>query len=203
MFTYENETIKKRLETYEWDNVWWEKATTENAARVLYIGDSISCGTRGAANRIADGKWLFDGFGTSKAVDNPYLKESVRLFANQQGDRKIVIINNGLHGWHLSEEEYEKYYSDFIGFLVEEFKETPIAIVLTTSVKNEERDKRVEKRNEAAIRIAEKFHLPVIDLFKTSKEYVTLRTDDGVHYNEEGYGKFADVIIEEIEKICK
>jgi len=203
MFTYEKENNKNKLETYEWDNVWWEKATTENAARVLYIGDSISCGTRGAANKLADGKWLFDGFGTSKAVDNPYLKESVALFAKQQGERKIVIVNNGLHGWHLSEEEYEKYYSDFIKFLLEEFKKTPVALVLTTRVADSERQARVKKRNEVAEKIAKNFKLPVIDIFETSEKYAELQCDDGVHYTQEGYEKFASVIIRRIEEICE
>ena len=33
-FTYEREKNNNPLETYEWDNVWWEHATTKGATRV-------------------------------------------------------------------------------------------------------------------------------------------------------------------------
>lgn len=37
-FTYKKENRKEKLEGYEWDNVWWEQADNETAARVLYKG---------------------------------------------------------------------------------------------------------------------------------------------------------------------
>ena len=100
--TYEFEAREHQLETYEWDNVWWEHTEINDLPRVLYIGDSISCGTRRVATATADKKILFDGFGTSKALDNPYFKDSLHIFAQQQGKRAVVVFNNGLHGWrHL------------------------------------------------------------------------------------------------------
>ena len=45
-FTYETKNITKKLETLEWDNVWWEQTANVTTTRILYIGDSISCGTR-------------------------------------------------------------------------------------------------------------------------------------------------------------
>ncbi len=80
-YTYELKNRHERLETYEWDNVWWEQANTKDVPRILYIGGSISCGIRRIATEIADGEFFFDGFGTSKALDNPYFAESIRLFA--------------------------------------------------------------------------------------------------------------------------
>ena len=65
------------LETYEWDNVWFEQANQPDAKRVLYIGDSISCGTRHQATIAAGNKIFFDGIGTSKAVDNQYFKSKL------------------------------------------------------------------------------------------------------------------------------
>ena len=86
-FTYEAANSESRLETYEFDNVWWEHANTKGTPRVLYIGDSISCGTRRKATEVAENKIFFDGFGTSKALDNPYFADSIRMFAKQQGER--------------------------------------------------------------------------------------------------------------------
>ena len=70
-FTYENKDTNFELETFEWDNVWLDHITYPTLPRVLYIGDSISCGTRRVATIASGEKLLFDGFGTSKALDNP------------------------------------------------------------------------------------------------------------------------------------
>ena len=111
-FTYQEVTDKnEKYETYEWDNVWISHADELSRNRVLYIGDSISCGIRNIATRLSDEKILFDGFGTSKGIDNPFFKDSLKLFAAQESKREAVIFNNGLHGWHLDDEkEYKVYY---------------------------------------------------------------------------------------------
>ena len=83
-----------KLETYEWDKTWIEKSEDINSKRVLYIGDSISCGTREALRVIQGNEILFDGFGTSKALDNPYYFPTLSLFAKQENYRNAVIFNN-------------------------------------------------------------------------------------------------------------
>ena len=45
-FTLENGKNEVRYETFEWDNVWIDHANDKTTKRVLYIGDSISVGTR-------------------------------------------------------------------------------------------------------------------------------------------------------------
>ena len=64
-FTYQSEINGTALETYEWDNVWIKQTANLDGNRVLYIGDSISCGTRNIATSLSEGRYLFDGFGTS------------------------------------------------------------------------------------------------------------------------------------------
>ena len=155
-FTFEFEDRKEKLETWEWDNVMINHTEDTQGKRLLYIGDSISCGTRGVANEKQGVH--FDGFGTSKALDNPYFKPTLSLFARQQGRRDAVLFNNGLHGWHLDDAtEYKEYYEDFVKYLLEEFKGTPIYIVLTTYYSNEKRVNRVVARNEVALEIAKKY----------------------------------------------
>lgn len=195
-FTYERGTTGARLETYEWDSVWWEQTPNREAGRVLYIGDSISCKTREAATRAAEGRLLFDGFGTSKALDNPYLFESIRLFARQEGERCAILLNNGLHGWHLDDaEEYPAAYEAAVRFLLAEFPKTPLYLLLTTSVADPVREARVQARNAAVTAIAERYGLPVIDLYTVSAEHAHLRAHDGVHYTPEGYQKFGEAIV--------
>ena len=197
-YTYEAKDIKTPLETYEWDNVWYEHTEREDADRVLYIGDSISCGTRKVATAVSENTLLFDGFGTSKALDNPYFKESVRICGLQQGKRRAVIFNNGLHGWHLDDStEYAEYYESFVRFLLDEFRGTPVILLLSTHVADAERDKRVVARNEAVMKIASKYSLPAVDYYK-----ITLENDivgaDGVHLTPDGYKLLAKAVVDAV-----
>ena len=200
-FTYEQENNNYELETYEWDNTWIEEANNADAARILYIGDSISCGVRRIATERSGKKIMFDGFGTSKALDNPYFLDTLRMFAAQQPKRDAVIFNNGLHGWHLDDEkEYPAFYEEAVRFMLKEYEGTPLFLVLTTAVADEERLARVQKRNEAALAIAEKYGLFVIDLYKVSSENTDVRSADGVHFWTAGYEKFADFIIASLKE---
>jgi len=197
-YTYEFENIKTPLETYEWDNTWFEHTENESDDRVLYIGDSISCATRKVATATSENKLLFDGFGTSKALDNAYFKDSVRIFARQQGKRRAVVFNNGLHGWHLDDEtEYAESYEDFVKFLLDEFKGTPIILLLTTHVASPDRDKRVVARNEAVMKIAEKYSLPTVDLYTLTSQD-DLISADGVHLTPDGYKMLAGTVVDAV-----
>lgn len=194
--TYEFEKRNEILETYEWDNVWWEQADKEKADRVLYIGDSISCHTRRIATKSSNNTILFDGFGTSKALDNPYFYQSISNFAEQQGERRVVLFNNGLHGWHLDDDtEYAKGYENMLLFLLDKFKETPLILLLTTYVADAERDKRVRTRNHVVSELAKKYSLPTIDLYSVTKKNSHLLHTDGVHFLPEGYQLLADKLV--------
>ena len=200
-FTYQSAPTKGKYETYEWDNVWLEHANDTETPRVLYVGDSISCGIRRIATAQTEKKIYFDGFGTSKSLDNPWLKKSVTTFAEQQPGRKIVLFNNGLHGWHLSHDgEYEKYLEDMIGYLKAHFSGTPVAVVLTTWIADEKNLPAVHARNAAALRVAEKLNVPVIDLYSVSEENKAL-ISDGVHFQEPGYQKLAAAVIKRVKEI--
>lgn len=205
-FTYEyrDKGDSHKRERLEWDNVWWEQTQDTETKRILYIGDSISCGTRMIATRVSGGEFLFDGFGTSKGLDNPYFMDGIRLFAKQQGDRAAIIFNNGLHGFHLDDvTEYPMWYEQMVKFLLEEFRGTPLVLVLTTIVKDEKTTERVKARNNAALRIAEKYGLPVIDLYAASADNIALRSTDGVHFTDEGYEKLAECIVNNLKEIVK
>ena len=176
------------LETYEWDSTWIEQTGKRDAARALYIGDSISNVTRGYATRASGNTILFDGLGTSKAVDNPYFCETVKLFANQQSSRNVILFNNGLHGPHLNDEtEYKHHYERMLNFLLEEFKGTPVILILSTATKKPERDERVVRRNLAVTELAEKYGLDVIDFYSVTKPRPELLCEDGIHFTPEGY----------------
>ncbi len=201
-FTYEFENHAARLETYEWDNVWWEHAGTEGVPRVLYIGDSISCATRRMATEVAEEKIFFDGLGTSKGIDNPYFLDTVRMFASQQKERAVIAFNNGLHGWHLEDEtEYKAYYERIIQFLMKEFSESPLLLVLTTHVVNPERAERVAVRNKVVLELAEKYGLMAVDFYSITKSHAELLSKDGVHLVPEGYKMLAECLVSSVKEV--
>ena len=188
-------------ETYEWDNTWIEHADDSNRKRVLYIGDSISYGTRHIATNLTDCRILFDGFGTSKALDNPYFEDMLRLFAAQESRRDAVLFNNGLHGFHLDDKtEYRNDYDKMVQFLLSEFRNTPVFILLTTHVADEAQNKRVILRNLAATEVAKKYHLPTIDLYSVSAAMPDQLTD-GVHFTQSGYQALAQTILNALSAI--
>lgn len=200
IFTYQKEN-SAQYETYEWDNTWIEHADEPDRKRILYIGDSISCGTRLIATAQTEKHLLFDGFGTSKALDNPYFQDTLHLFAAQEGQRSAVLFNNGLHGFHLDDEtEYRDHYENMIRFLLKEFDGIPVYIVLTTHIADPVQNQRVILRNRAARELAEQYALPIIDLYAVT-EAMPDQLTDGVHLTEAGYNALAKAIIKTLGNI--
>lgn len=188
------------LETYEWDNTWIEKSNETNAKSVLYIGGSISWGTRIFLNSVSGGKILFDGYGTSKALDNPHYFPSPSIFARQEKYRNAVLFNNGLHGWHINEEDYSKLYNEFLDKLINEFSDTLIIPVLTTFVTNSDyHNDRVIERNRIVRNIADLKNLPIVDLYTASEKNRHLQSADGVHFTESGYTVLANEVLRELK----
>lgn len=192
--TYETYAAAGRTETFEWDNIWWEHTENTTARRIFYIGDSISCGVRRLITKLSADTILCDGFGTSKALDHPFLIPSIELCMSQQSRYDAILVNNGLHGKHLSAEEYEVHYEKLLTYLLRTGK--PVFVVLSTDdTVHSERSQRVKLRNAVAENLAKKHGLPLIDLYTASLENAALHTPDGVHFTEEGYEQLAQCIL--------
>lgn len=186
-----------QLERIEWTNTWFEDTAPADKARVFLVGDSICNGYRSIVHRKIAGKYAVTAFATSKAVDNPWFGEELALTVKQAGFRyEHVHFNNGLHGWHLSDQEYKKYYQDLIRTVLRVFPDSHLSLALTTSVcvKNEtparlceERNAVVLRRNEIVRELADMFRLPLDDLYTVSVEHMNEHVADGVHYTPQGY----------------
>ena len=159
-YTFEYRQDSAVYETFEWDSVWIDHANDKEKKRVLYIGDSISGATRKVLSTLSGESILFDGFATSKSLDNPYFKDAIELFAKQLPKTDVVLFNNGLHGGHLNEERYGFFYEEMVKFLMEQFKDSEIFILLTTYVSNPDCKEIVPGRNKIAEKIARKYNLP-------------------------------------------
>ena len=183
-----------KLERIEWTNTWREDCTS-GAPRVLLIGDSITNGYKSVVHRLLEGRAGVTAYATSKAIDNPFLWEELLLLAKQENMQYAAIqVNNGLHFGSLSVEEYEKCYTELVEKLRRAFPTTPIALALSTPITKKgdpsiyaEENAAVLEKNAAVLRIAEKFSLPVRDLYAAVEGKVSLFAGDGYHYNGEGY----------------
>ena len=205
--TYETKDISTALESWEWDDLWRIKANDLNGDRLFLIGDSISRGYRHVSAAAFEGIFYVDNFATSKGIDNPHLLKTIELAMEQEPNCKVIHFNNGLHGWHLSEDEYKKHYDALIGELVKKYPDVKIFLGLSTPLRVkdnieviDERNERVIKRNEAVLEIAKKYNLPVTDLYGAIADTSKYHAADGVHLSEEGYTLLAQTIK---NKVCE
>ena len=113
----------------------------------------------------------------------------------------MVIFNNGLHGWHLTEEAYGEHYKKLVTALKAEFSDSVIALVLTTAITDVERNDRVKVRNEKVKEIAKELSLPIIDLNEVSAENISLISGDGVHFTDKGYDVMATFLVDKVRKL--
>ena len=201
-FTYEYGDRTDKLEKYEWDSTWIEQTDNTTAKRVYYIGDSISAGLRNHCTSAAGGEYVFDGCATSKALDNSFYYDTISLFGRQLPKTDVVLFNNGLHGWHLEDEtDYAAWYEKAVEFLLKEFDKSKLVLMLSTTLADKERNERCKARNRAVRLIAEKYSLPVIDLYSESVDRVSYQFDDGCHFRSEGCKLMAEFVVNEIRRI--
>ena len=87
-----------------------------------------------------------------------------------------------------------------VKFLLEEFEGTPVLIVLTTHVADAAMEQRVILRNKAAREIANRYKLPVVDLYAVSAAKDEL-SGDGVHFTESGYRALAAELVAAVKNL--
>lgn len=209
-FTYEFGECASRLETYEWDNIWWEKPGDLSKKRVLIIGDSISCGYRSFVNEIFNSQVYADGFGTSKAVDSGSYVMALEYMAAQYSSYTAVQFNNGLHGWHLTDEEYKREYIKLLRLIKRLFPEARLITALTTPARSREnhaemspRTGRILSRNVAAQEAAALIGAEVNDLYSVIEDKPDVYREDGVHLKETGYRLLAEKCVESFNRFLK
>lgn len=196
-FTYQEKCNEGILETYEWDNLWWECADDIHKDRVLIIGDSISCGYRGFINKKLQGRVYADGLGTSKAVDNPKFSELIDYVLSQQHDKcKMIFFNNGLHGWHLNVDDYKENYIKVVKHIINNNPDKKVYLMLSTPTRDD-RVEAIKQRNTVVAEIARTEGLEIIDLYTAinGKDEVY---KDRVHLLDDGYDMLAQIITNKV-----
>lgn len=205
--TYEERDRAEALETYEWDDVWFEQAPNGDKPRALLIGDSISRGCRLKVIENVRAWGYADNYATSKALDNPCFQPMLSMVLAQQPRCEVIHFNNGLHGWHLDDMAYQTHYESAIRFLMEKAPNAKLIIGLTTPVREKEnleqvseRNERVLRRNEVAEAVCSKFGLMLNDLYTPVSNRPELYSQDGVHFTDEGYRLLAKQIADKIQR---
>ena len=200
-------------EDIEWSDFWWSHEPDTSKPRVLFIGNSISRGYYPAVSAKLTGKVNCDRYATSRSIEDPALfKETKIAMANYH--HAIIHFNNGLHGWHLTNDQYDKGLRKYVKFLKsDKFKGSQLIYSLTTPYPSKEPGQKLDPlknqvvidRNQIACKIMEENGIPIIDLYGLMEpeleDYNSSKGD--VHYNKKGYERLSEKISAEIFKILK
>jgi len=120
-----------KLEKIEWTDIWVMNAKETENPRVLLVGDSIVKGYYGAVEQGLSGQAACARYATSLFLSNPdYLAELTLLIKRYDFD--VIHINNGLHGWDYSEEEYRQGLYSLLALMEREAPRAKIVWAMTT-----------------------------------------------------------------------
>jgi len=188
-------------EKYEWSNNWWDNMDDTASPRVLLIGDSISVGYGPTVIEKLAGKFRVDRLSNSRAINDPFhLKETMNVVNDVR--YSAIHFNNGLHGCHLSLEEYAAGLRYFVQMLRHESKGAALIWASSTPVTRGNDVNKLEpkvnglviKRNAAAAKIMKELNVPINDLYSLVVGKGEIRAADGYHYQEAGSKLMGDAV---------
>lgn len=203
-----DEAIHERI---EWSDVWIVNANADDKPRVLLVGDSIVKGYYKGVEASLGDKANCARFATSKFLSHPdYLTELGLMVDRFKFD--VIHINNGLHGWGYTEEQYAAGVKALFAWLKEHAPDATIIWGQSTPVRdsedlarfNEERNPRVIERNKIAAEAADAAGVAVNDLYTLVVDDPANFSPDGVHFSESGRAaqatQVAEVVAAALEK---
>ncbi|MCL4694246.1 MAG: SGNH/GDSL hydrolase family protein [Candidatus Hydrogenedentes bacterium] len=183
---------KPILERIEWSDVWVVDADRDELPRVLLAGDSIVKGYYDSVSRALEGKASVARYATSKFMGNPdYLAELEILLKGYDFD--VIHINNGLHGWGYTEEQYRESFPALLESLKKCAPDAKVIWAMSTPIRKsddlsqlDEKDVRLVERNRIAGEIMAEHEFPVNDLYTLVVDHPEYFAQDGVHFSEQG-----------------
>jgi len=188
------------LEGTEWDDVWVECASDEKTKRILMIGDSITRGFRAKLKENIFPDALPNTVATSKSVDNPAFCALIDYHLASGYEYSAVHFMSGPHGLHMSTETFKDGFERLVLMLKERLPLAKIAVGTYPRVRLEsdltkldaEKTRITEERNAAVCEIAQKYGLPVNDLYRAVGDNPEIYSPDGLHLSAEGYALLAE-----------
>ena len=183
-----------QLEKIEWSDIWVADANQNDLPRVLMVGDSIAQGYFRDVDKDLTGKAYCAKFATSKFLGNPDYLDELKLLLKRYQFR-VIHINNGLHGWTYTEEQYRQALPKLMETLKKYGKGAAIVWATTTPRRNPqnpaqlaEDNGRVIERNRIAVDYTTRQGIAVDDLYNLvadHPEYYNLPKDP-THFNPQG-----------------
>ncbi len=185
-------------ERFEWVSSWCDETHNSDLPRVLLVGDSITFNYQDKVRQKLKGVCYVDFVATSYAIDTKIYNTLITSFAS---DSKYTLIhfNNGLHGQHISKRTYKSRLTKLLQRLAKNGKITVATSTIVYCEGNTRLDrvwtKRLKERNDAVNEIATEAGYKVDDLYSASVSLsIDKRLMDGIHYTEEGYEHFANIV---------
>lgn len=191
---YQPKKTSRVREDIEWSVNYSYNTLDTKSPRVMLIGDSI-CNAYNYAvrDKLAD-KANVSFWASSKCVTDPdYFRELE--FMLDAREYALVTFNNGLHSLTTDLAEWEEAYRAAVRFILDKLPDTTLCIVLSTALNDDELTKRSYELNQIALRIADEFRLPVIDLFTpTNALDKPNEMTDRFHFKQNAINMQADMI---------
>jgi len=190
-----------KLETNDWSNIYIENANQSKKPRILFVGDSIANGYFPYLTDDLSAEYYLGYYVTSKFLGNPDFQTELTTVLDRY-DFKIIHINNGLHGWDYSIEEYQKGLEDLKRILDDHAPNALIIWCMTTPIREEGDLTSLDKlnqdvilRNQAAVEILGGNGFLINDLYQEMVKYPEYHRD-GYHYNNTGKAVQAELVVE-------
>jgi len=178
--------IEQKQEGVGWLDIFsYDESSTKE--RVLLIGDSI---VRQYINSVRNGikdKYTVTRLSTSKSICSSQYINQLSIAMTQR--YKIILINNGLHDFSATNEEYEECYKKSLDYIVKENLTSTIVLVNTTGVNGiKTRNDIVIQRNRSLLKLANLYKFNYLNLYSIVEGQKELWSDN-YHYKEGG-GKY-------------
>ncbi len=193
-------------EEIEWLDVWVPGHSKKDLPKILLIGDSICKGYYNDVNNALKEKATLCRLATSKSLGDPGFLLEVSLVLSQT-KFDVVHVNNGLHGWGYSEEEYAKALPELLAVIRKHAPKAKIVWANTTPMRIadkldtlHEKNDRVKARNALAAKIMEAEKIETTDLFGAVADKPEFYSRDGVHFNTKGNAALAERVIASLKK---
>lgn len=200
-FATADEPVRERI---EWIDIWVTDADKSDLPRVLLVGDSITRGYFGAVEKHLEGKVYCARLTTSKCVSDPTFNDDLKRLLKQY-KFSVIHLNNGLHGWGYTEEQYLDGLAKTVAAVKEHGGNAKLIWATSTPMREttdllrfSEQTDRVIARNKIAAEIMNVNDIPTDDLFGLVDEHPEWQSTDGVHFNDKGNEAMATQVAESV-----
>jgi len=194
-------------ESIEWLDVWVPGNNVTDRPRVLLVGDSITRDYYKAVEDKLQGKAVVCRLATSKSLGDPALLDEVRLVLGQ-AKFDVIHLNNGMHGWGYTEDEYAKAVPDLVTAIRKAAPGAKLVWASTTPVRVagkvdqfDPKTERVKARNAAVAEVMRRESIPVNDLFTLVAEKPEWFSNDGIHLNAKGSAALSEQVAAHVLKV--